>query len=1301
MPLKTDFNVAPYYDDYDVEKNYHRIMFRPSVAVQARELTQLQTILQNQIETFGNWAWRSGDIVRDCQITDLAKVPYIRLMDFASNGSANTATLDVTEYINAIATSVRSNLTAKVLYANAGFSTNYPDNNILYLKYLDTGDGGETVFSNTELLTFHQITPEGNVALANVYTWSNVLPDTYASGNAHAITSSNGIIFINGFFIRVPEETFGLVNNFGTYAGNNVVGFTLVEKIVTETEDTTLLDNALGYSNENAPGAHRLKLIPKLISLTQEQAALTKDFNPVAFYNYGSLVSKVNPSVNVYSIVGDILATRTYEESGNYIVKNFAVDTVTNFVGGEIQVGGSSNVFARVNPGIGYAQGARVELLKSAHIEMRRGIDTTVNKSQQISFNYGSYFALNEVSGTFLSDKAQTVKLYSAPQKSITNRTFSSLSPTGTYIGTAKVRCFTYNSGVPGTSKAEYFLNVFDIQLLTGYNINQIKSVYYDGTNKAVADVTSSGTVDSQNKLQLYSFGVPGIKNLRDAGNNINTDYTYRTTNSSCTMTTGGVIVVRAPGSQAGGSDILPYGTNTTLTDSSAAEIIATFSANADSSALTGTVSVYTDSTNVLGSSTTFTTRFKPGDAIRVGASDVRIVTSVTNATFLNVDAAFGSTLSGQTYYKRYPKGKVLQISRSNIGPNAYVTVTNTTSFNVYSGEFPSSSVSMEVTFNMQRTVANPASKSIRKNRFVKINTSTNPKGPWCLGYSDVHRVRKIYGSATSSFTSAAGIIGVDLTSNFTYDTGQQDTHYGLAYLYAKPGYSPSTYPYLLVELDYFVANTTAGVGFFTVESYPIDDANTANTNTIQTKDIPLYVASTGSKIYLRDVIDFRTPSAITANDTGTIVDTSNNAQVNNAVSYATLNPSSTVSLSIPTDGLNFPAYGKNLEADYTMYLPRKDLILITPENTLKVKEGVSSISPQTPLYPENAMAVAVLNIPAYPSLSGDQIDEFQTINQNSVNTIRDTSTAISVSLVTNRRYTMKDIGTLDERITNLEYYAQLSMLEKKAKDLTVTDNYGLDRFKNGIFVDPFTDFGLGDVSNPEYAIAIDQSYGVARPRITREIINIRFNSGASSNVVQTGRLISLDYTSVSFLAQQFATKYRSSALKAYAWNGRAFLIPSFDNNIDLNQTASVNLTVDMTTPWREFAASPFGTLWGDWRTRTDIARTTVITGTQNSLVYDWRGDLVSSTPILGPSTTTGSWSTGDTTTVQSSVAATAQQSLSEAQRISGSLGMTSGATVGSITTSVSPAAVNENNRLLQFLQGRLNIQQFLQNLRA
>ena len=50
MPSKTDFNVSPYYDDFSESKKFHRVMYRPAFAVQARELTTQQSILQNQIE---------------------------------------------------------------------------------------------------------------------------------------------------------------------------------------------------------------------------------------------------------------------------------------------------------------------------------------------------------------------------------------------------------------------------------------------------------------------------------------------------------------------------------------------------------------------------------------------------------------------------------------------------------------------------------------------------------------------------------------------------------------------------------------------------------------------------------------------------------------------------------------------------------------------------------------------------------------------------------------------------------------------------------------------------------------------------------------------------------------------------------------------------------------------------------------------------------------------------------------------------------------------------------------------------
>ena len=134
----------------------------------------------------------------------------------------------------------------------------------------------------------------------------------------------------------------------------------------------------------------------------------------------------------------------------------------------------ANSVLGRVNPGVGYAQGKRVEILKTSYINMRRGTDTVVNKQQQITFNYGGYLLLNEVAGSFDFNKVETVQLYDTVQKTVTNRTFSSLTPSGNNIGTASLRCFAYNSGTPGTNTALYTLHIFNINLANGYNTGKI-----------------------------------------------------------------------------------------------------------------------------------------------------------------------------------------------------------------------------------------------------------------------------------------------------------------------------------------------------------------------------------------------------------------------------------------------------------------------------------------------------------------------------------------------------------------------------------------------------------------------------------------------------------------------------------------------------------------------------------------------------------------------------------------------------------------------------------------------------------
>ena len=63
MAQKTNLNAAPYYDDFSESNNYVRTLFRPGFAVQARELNQLQSQLQYQIEAHGSHVFKEGAAV--------------------------------------------------------------------------------------------------------------------------------------------------------------------------------------------------------------------------------------------------------------------------------------------------------------------------------------------------------------------------------------------------------------------------------------------------------------------------------------------------------------------------------------------------------------------------------------------------------------------------------------------------------------------------------------------------------------------------------------------------------------------------------------------------------------------------------------------------------------------------------------------------------------------------------------------------------------------------------------------------------------------------------------------------------------------------------------------------------------------------------------------------------------------------------------------------------------------------------------------------------------------------------------
>ena len=144
MSQKTDLNISPYYDDFDESKKFHKILFRAGRPVQARELTQSQSLLQNQVQRFGDHMFKEGSIVNGAETDIDMDVEFVKLEATNPNTSGTT---DVSSYIadfeGKIIQGETSGAIAKVITTVAQTST---DPDTLIVKYLQEGsDGSSTV----------------------------------------------------------------------------------------------------------------------------------------------------------------------------------------------------------------------------------------------------------------------------------------------------------------------------------------------------------------------------------------------------------------------------------------------------------------------------------------------------------------------------------------------------------------------------------------------------------------------------------------------------------------------------------------------------------------------------------------------------------------------------------------------------------------------------------------------------------------------------------------------------------------------------------------------------------------------------------------------------------------------------------------------------------------------------------------------------------------------------------------------------------------------------------------------------
>jgi hypothetical protein len=1235
MTVKTDLSVAPYHDDYDESKKYVKILFTPNTSVQTRELNQLQTILQNQIEKFGDNVFENGTIIEGCNFSFYPSYQYAKISDISSEGIPS----DVSSYIGLYVKN-DSNLIAHIINTLDGFESQSVTKT-LFLNYINSSDTfDQDSFSSGDLLTIYSsnnalfgisinnggaqfsnsdlvvITPSlsvkmttgaftngeviscpssnakcqivgiqsndqsyvltlkprttdlaNNASNSNFWTFNsndilvnasntaigtvksiygvgakaeittdivgtiidcvlidhghgyeilptvsvkssnnaavgtaNLVAKNYLSkisiisssdsvGNGYAFGVGEGIIYQKGYFLNTDQQLV-VVDPYSSSPNNVVVGFTTEENIINSDIDDSLLDNSNGFSNEFAPGADRLQLVPKLKIISKDGQTSNNEFLSLVEWNDGNPYKQFQSTV--YSRLGDAMATRTFDSSGDFVLDQFQV--TTDSVANTQQEGLYYTVV--VDPGTAYVHGQKTTTLRNYRKDMPKGLDLGLANNQKISLNYDSYIRINEVGGLFQFSTGDTIDLYDSSKSYISNTTLISTgntAPQGNKIGTARIRSMVLENGIAGVANTIYRMFLFGINMNAGANFKNVKSIYYNGNYKGIADVVLDlDPITATNIAQIHAtqddslIFETGVESLKNA-NNIT--YIYRTIDQTASTANNGTLVKSIASVS---NEFYPYSGN--LSDSEMRELYVVPLANnlIAYSPFNGTVSVNTTSANMIGTGTSFISDLQAGDYLLISANastqSINRIVNVVNNTLIVLDSNLSFTNASSSTYRMFPKNLPVPFGhRSGLSANVNANG-NILSLNFGINFNTPTAINTALGVNIQRVNITPAVKTANRNQFVKISLANNAdgiSGPWCLGVSDIFRLKNVFIGSNSSVNTSS----VNITEDFYIDHNQLENYYDISYLYKNPKSSISltSSDWLLVQFDYFTSTS----GVFNTVSYThtanasqiatLDSTSLANlSSTAASLEVPEVYTSKGKYYDLLNCFDFR-PSVV------------NTVAVSANSSLAPVNPSYSLSFgntANPTNDKKFPLPDSICTADIEHYLGRTDTVILDSKKNISVLKGISSADPNK-RYPANipsqAMVLQRIKVPAYPNVTKYISSIIDTINTRMANeqfsikrlenhTIEPILTPGSVEKNQPKGYSMAEIGTLERRITALEYYQALSLLETSITNKIIPSSIdpSLNRFKYGFFVDDFSTIIYSATSDPQYAADIE-----------------------------------------------------------------------------------------------------------------------------------------------------------------------------------------------------------------------------------
>ena len=798
----TNFNVDPYYDDFDEDKNFHRILYRPGRAVQARELTQQQTILQNQINRFGYHIFEEGSEVSGAGIF-LDNTVVARLNSTYGGSDINVNTFEG-QY-------ARGRTSERLYYVKKAVPATGGDNDLLHLQYIRLANTSSAVSNAatyfptpSEVFDF---SADATVS-SGVFTGANtgaVQLTSAATANGLLFHVDEGIFYTNGFFVKNQRQSTVITSTSPNITVS--VGFNVNTEFVTSTSDSTLLDPASGSYNYTAPGADRYKISLNLTStnITDESVPnlTSKSYIELARIQNGNIIRKSRAPD--YNILEDELARRTYDESGHYSVNGLDI-RLNN------RNANSSFLTVEVSPGKAYVRGYEVQNIVTQNIPLERARDTESVTEQNMTAFYGNYVFANTLSTALFDLVGDRVDLHA-----------NTVATPGDKVGEAYIKNIEYFSGT-GDQRV-YKVYLYDVKITN-------PTLTFDTTKIITSGTDASALIHSSGRNTLTKFG-----SVTSGANTI-------VLNNTTGITKGQLVenATHLP-ERAVVTDItfdtitlnqnaILSNTNASLTFSSTVLKDSEFNRSyfpLPNKNVTGVTNVdykfkrkFPNVTFTSGSATIQTNggteRFSSATGSLVNENFFILVkTGATGALANgeNVDMTTGSrTVSIPTPTPGSPASATIDLDEA--GFNGTVDVI----------------AAIDVTGDSRKvkSYANNVTKT-----FDPITAGTKHS----LGYSDVYEINAIYEGNSTAVTSN----DTNVTNNFIFDNGQRDNYYDHATIQLKSGQSNTTGK-ILVDFDRF--SHGGGLGYFVADSYP-DYAT-----------IPTYRNQAGNEIYLRDVIDFR-----------------------------------------------------------------------------------------------------------------------------------------------------------------------------------------------------------------------------------------------------------------------------------------------------------------------------------------------------------------------------------------------------------------------------------------------------------